>query len=225
MLPRVADAACVLWDDLAWVDAERAEGDALRDAIAFAEAHGARVIGADARAEDVPRLERAGFARAWGESALWTRASPARSAPPHPSGSAVYPVSPAEIMELVACDAPRSGARRGRLLAARMAERPHQAFVAVGRKDGAFVGLALATADRIGPLVADDPLDAARLLHAIELAGAPARAIVPAWNPDAERVFEAAGYARAGPARIRMARGALPGRPGTGYALAGWGVG
>lgn len=226
---------CVLWDGRAWIgsmivapNARRAGvGRALlRHAISFAEGRGARSIGLDATPEGRPLYEAEGFARAWGESAVWARESPGPSAPsPEPSAHAIYPVSPAEIMELLAYDKPPFGAGRGRYLAALMAERQHQAFVAVSRKTGAFEGHVFATERGIGPMMADTPDAAARLLRAIEGAGAPARAIVPAWNPDAERVFSAAGYRR-GRACVRMVRGAaLTGRPDAWYAVGAWALG
>ncbi|HVM46365.1 MAG TPA: hypothetical protein VM582_10565, partial [Candidatus Thermoplasmatota archaeon] len=200
----------------------------LRRALAFAKERGARVVGLDATPEARPLYEAEGFRPAWGESALWTRAPDApRGGPPRsPSGEhAIYPVSPAEIMELVQYDAPRFGAGRGRYLAALMGERPHQAFVAVHRKTGAFAGHALAHEGRVGPLVADTPAAAEWLLHALGSAGAAPRAIVPAWNADAERVFAAAGYAKGRP-HVRMALGGpLPGRPETAYALGAWALG
>lgn len=138
---------------------------------------------------------------------------------------AVYPVSPAEIMELLAYDKPRFGAGRGRYLGALMAEEPHRSFVAISRKTGTFEGHGFANDRTIGPIFADAPEAAAQLLRALETADAPPRAIVPAWNPHAERVFAAAGYAR-GRACTRMVRGApLGGRPETMYAIGAWALG
>lgn len=225
---------CVLWDSLAWIGSMVVHDDArrhgvgralLRHAVGFAQERGAATIGLDATPLGRPLYESEGFAPAWGESALWTRAGPAR-APSVPSGDhAIYPVSPAEIMELHAYDRRVFGAGRGRYLAALMAERPHQSFVAVHRKTGRFSGHAFATERVIGPLYADAPEAAAWLLAAIERSGSPPRAIVPAWNPDAERVFTAAGYAK-GRACVRMARGGpLPGAPRAVYGVGAWALG
>lgn len=224
---------CVLWDDLAWLGSMAIAPDArrqgigralLRHAIAHAEAQGAATIGLDATPMGRDLYESEGFV-ADGESALWRRAGPMR-APSLPSGEyAIYPVSPAEIMELVACDTPRFGASRARWLAARIGEEPQRSFVAVHRKTGAFSGHALVVGERIGPLIADAPEAAAWLLAAIERAGGPPMAIVPDWNPDAARVFAAAGYER-GRSCTRMWRGPpRRGRPETQFALGGWAIG
>ncbi|HET6405793.1 MAG TPA: GNAT family N-acetyltransferase [Candidatus Thermoplasmatota archaeon] len=225
---------CVVWDKLAWIGSmvvathARRRGVAralLRRAIAHAEARGATSIGADATPEARPLYEGEGFVPTWGESALWTREGAPRAQPPPTSAWAIYPVSPAEIMELLAYDAPRFGAGRGRHLAHLMGEEPHRSFVAVHRKSGAFEGHGFAHERGIGPLVADAPESAAQLLRALETARAPPRAIVPAWNPRAEALFAAAGYTK-GRARLRMVRGApLPGRPEAVYAVGAWALG
>jgi len=151
-----------------------------------------------------------------GDRALWIRHGPAR-APAVASGEhAIYPVSPAEIMELVRCDTPRSGVARGPALAALIADEPHRAFVAVHRGTGTFGGHAIGARDRIAVLVADSPGAAGWLLHALERAGTPGRAIVAGWNADATALFEAAGYARA---EARAAAADPAGRPETQYAL------
>lgn len=130
---------------------------------------------------------------------LWERPPGAARPPPGPSGAyAIYPVSPAEVMELAAYDRPRWGANRLPELAALMGARPHQSFVAVDRTTKAFAGFAFAHADGIGPLMADAPEAAAWLLHAIERAGAFPRVGAPEANADAVRVLEAAGYVRVG---------------------------
>lgn len=131
--------------------------------------------------------------------ARWERPEGAPRPPPGPSGRyAIYPVSPAEVMELAAYDRPRWGANRLPELAALMGARPHQSFVAVDRATKAFAGLCFARGDGIGPLMADAPEAAAWLLHAIELAGAAPRIHVFEENPAAARVVADAGYARRG---------------------------
>jgi hypothetical protein len=114
---------------------------------------------------------------------------------PGPSSRfAIYPVSAAEIMELAAYDRPKWGANRLPDLAALIAARPHQSFVAVDRTTKAFAGFALASADRIGPLMADAPEATAWLLFAIEQAGAPPRMLLLESNPSTRDVMRAAGY-------------------------------
>lgn len=210
-------ASCVVWDALAWIgtmlvhpDARRqGVGAALLDAaLAHGTARGATSFGLDATPMGQPLYERAGFV-AQGELARWRRDGPSTLALP-PSGEyAIYPVSSCEIMELADYDKPRFGVSRARLLALLMAERPHQSFVAVHRKTGAFSGLVLSLGDRIGPLVAETPGAAAWLLHACERAGTPPVAIVPAWNPAAEALFAGAGYVKER-ASVRMSKGPLP---------------
>lgn len=223
---------CVLWDALAWIghlvvapDARRqGVGRALlKGALAHAEACGATSVGLDATPDARGLCASEGFAPA-GESARWEREGPQR-APSIPSGEyAIYPVSSCEIMELTAYDAPRFGASRARWLASLVAEEPNRSFVAVHRRTGAFSGLALALDGRLGPLVAETPAAAVWLLHASERVGLAPRAIVPAWNPAAERLFADAGY-RKGRGRTRMARGApLPGRSEAAYAIGAWGT-
>lgn len=150
------------------------------------------------------------------DRALWIREGPARGVGVPAGDHAIYPVSPAEIMELIACDTPRSGFARGPTLAALIADEPHRAFVAVHRGTGAFSGLAIGQKDGIAVLVADTPIAAAWLLHAAERAGTPGRAIVPEWNKDAIALFHDAGYRRA---EARPSTGAPQGRPETQYAL------
>lgn len=226
-------ASCVVWDDLAWVGSmvvhpdarKQGVGAALLDAaLAHGTARGAARFGLDATPMGRPLYERAGFV-AQGELARWRRDGPSTLALP-PSGEyAIYPVSSCEIMELADYDKPRFGVSRARLLALLMAERPHQSFVAVHRKTGAFSGLVLSLGDRIGPLVAETPGAAAWLLHACERAGTPPAAIVPSWNPAAEALFAQAGYLKERGC-VRMARGTLPaGRPEASYSLAGWAYG
>lgn len=150
------------------------------------------------------------------DRALWTRHGPPR-APTFPSGDhAIYPVSPAEIMELIACDTPRSGVARGPALAALIAAEPHRAFVAIHRATGAFGGHAIGAQDGIAVLVADTPAAAAWLLHALESVGTPGRAIVAEGNPDATALFARAGYARA---QAMPGATARAGRAETQYAL------
>lgn len=148
--------------------------------------------------------------------ALWTRDGPLRAPQVASGGYAIYPVSPAEIMELVQCDTPRSGLARGPALAALVAAEPHRAFVAVHRGTGAFSGHAIGAADGLAVLVADTPAAAAWLLHAAERAGTPGRAIVAEWNADAGALFEAAGYRRS---EARPGLGEPRGRPQTQYVL------
>lgn len=131
--------------------------------------------------------------------ARWERPAGAPRPEPGPSGRyAIYPVSAAEIMELAAYDRPRWGANRLPELAALMADRPHQAFVAVDRATKAFAGCGFARRDGIGPLMADAPEAAAWLLHAIEGAGAAARLRSHDADPAAARALVAAGYVRVG---------------------------
>lgn len=230
----VGMVTCVVWDTLAWigtmvVDARaRRQGTGralLRRAIAHAHERGARTLALDATPAGRPLYESEGFSATWGESARWQREGDIR-APEVASGDfAIYPVSPAEIMELVRYDTPRFGGGRGRYLGALMAQRPHQSFVAVHRATGAFSGLALSHDGRIGPLVADTPEAAAWLLHAIERAGATGAAIVPAWNPRAEALFASAGYTKIRSC-ARMFRGPpLPGRRDTTYGIGAWALG
>lgn len=229
----VGMVTCAMWDDLAWIGkmivAEPARGQGLgrsllRHALAYAEERGARSVGLDATAKGRPLYEKEGF-RAVGESAIWTRAGEKRG-PVAPSGEyAIYPVSPAEIMELLACDAPRFGANRAPFLASLVSKHPQQVFVAVHRRTGAFSGHVLSLGGRIGPLVADSPAAAAWLLHAAERAGVPPKVIVAEWNADAVALFEAAGYARVRGC-TRMVRGAeLPGRPTAIYGIGMWALG
>lgn len=227
--------ACVTWGRLAWIgklvvaEQARRQGLArslLRRAVAHAEENGAVSIGLDASPMGRDLYEQEGF-RAFGESVVWSRegARPRAQPPPAPADSAIYPVSPAEIMELLACDQPRFGANRGPLLAKLMARHPQQAFVAVHRKTGAFTGHVLSWGDRLGPLVADAPATAAWLLHAAERAGVPSKAIVAAWNPDATALFAANGYTQMR-ACTRMWRGEpLPGRAESIYAIGSFALG
>lgn len=227
----------VLWDDLAWLGSMAIAPEArrqgigralLRHAIAHAEARGASSIGLDASPSPHGRrlYEQEGFV-AFGESWLSEREGPMPATFAEglrPSEHAIYPVSPAEVMELLACDQPRFGASRGPLLAKLMAMHPQQAFVAVHRRTGAFSGHAFAFRDRIGPLVADTPQTAAWLLHALERARTPAKAIVAHWNADAKALFDAAGY-RPVRACLRMWRGPVLGRPETQHCPASWALG
>lgn len=231
----VGMVTCVAWEPLAWIGKlvvhERAQNQGLarallRRAIGHAEARGAISLGLDASPSPYGRrlYEQEGFV-AFGESHLSARdgAMPS-SFRPEPSEHAIYPVSPAEVMELLACDRPRFGASRGPLLAKLMARQPQQAFVAVHRKTGTFSGHALAFDDRIGPLVADSPATAAWLLHAMERAGTPAKAVVAHWNADARALFDAAGYTSIRSC-LRMWRGPALGRPETQYCPASWALG
>lgn len=225
--------SCVSWDRVAWIGSLLVEpasrghhiGRKLLDAaLDFAQTR-AEVIGLDTPPQWRTMFERAGFV-ALGEGARCSRRG-AGSAPTVSSDDyALYPVSPAEIMELIQCDTPRFGAPRGRYLAAIISEEPHRAFVAIHRKTGAFSGHVIGLDDRIGPLVADTPAAAAWLLHAVERAGTPPEAIVPSWNPAAGALFAAAGYGP-GEVRIRMIRGAaaLPGRCETQYGIGDWALG
>lgn len=229
----VGMVTCAVWEPVAWVgklvvhERARRQGLAralLRRAIAHAEARGATSIGLDAPPFGRALYEQEGFV-AFGESWLSAREGPMPSAfRPPPSEDAIYPVSPAEVMELLACDRPRFGGSRGPLLAKLMALHPQQAFVAVRRSTGAFSGHAFAFRDRVGPLVAESPATAAWLLHALERAGTPAKAVVAHWHPEAKALFEAAGYA---PIRscLRMWRGPPLGRPGTQLCPASWALG
>ena len=233
----VGMVTCVTWSPLAWIgklvvhpDAQR-QGLArqlLRRAMAHARAQGATSLALDASPSPYGRrlYEQEGFV-AFGESWLSERPVGAPSPDtfrPGTAPTAVYPVSPAEVMELLACDQPRFGASRGPLLAKLMAMHQQQAFVAVDRKTGAFTGHAFAFRDRIGPLVADSPESAAWLLHALERARTPTRAIVAHWNPAARALFEAAGYAAVRPC-LRMWRGPVLGRSGTQFCPASWALG
>lgn len=228
---------CVVWPgapSLAWVgsmlvdEAARGRGVGralLRAALAHAEARGAGVVGLDATEAGRALYGREGFV-AVGTSARYERPVGAARPPPGPSGDyAVYPVSSAEVMELMEYDRPRFGASRARLLSAFMSERPHHAYVAVHRRTGKFSGLAMSLPERMGPLVAEAPEAAAWLLHACERAGTPPKAIVAEWNPDARAVFEAAGYQRQN-ACTRMFRGGPPpGMPERVYCPAAWALG
>lgn len=236
-------ATCVVWGELAWIGSmvvhprvqRQGLGRALlRKAIAHAEERGARTLGLDATPEGRALYGTEGFRPEWGESRKWTRDDGREPAGTHARADgpaqrhahAIYPVSPAEIMELLGYDKPRFGGGRGRYLGALMSQAPHRSFVAVHRKTGAFEGHGFATEHTIGPIMADTPAAAAQLLRALETAGAPARAIVPRWNPDAERVFAAAGYAPEPRSCVRMARGdALRGAPGAVYAVGAWALG
>ncbi|HUR69396.1 MAG TPA: hypothetical protein VM370_09135 [Candidatus Thermoplasmatota archaeon] len=148
-------------------------------------------------------------------AALWTRTGPIRPPASPDREHAIYPVSHAEIMELIACDTPRWGAPRGPTLAALIARQPHRAFAAVKREGGAFCGHVIGGAQGVEVLVADTAAAAAWLLHAAERAGTPGRAVVPAGNARAAPVFEAAGYARGGFVDGEPSSG----RPETHYAL------
>ena len=231
----VGMATCVVWRPLAWIGklvvAPHAQGRGLgrrllRRAMAHAEQEGATSMGLDASPSPRGRrlYEQEGFV-AFGESHLSVREGPRPVGfALEPSEHAIYPVSPAEVMELLACDQPRFGASRGPLLAKRMATDPQHAFVAVHRATGAFSGHVFASRDRIGPLVADTPATAAWLLHAAERSGAPAKAIVAHWNADAKALFDRAGYV---PQRscLRMWRGAPAGLPRAQYCPASWALG
>lgn len=229
----VGMVTCSVWAPVAWVGKlvvhERARRQGLgrallRRAIAHAEARGATSIGLDATPFGRALYGQEGFV-AWGESWLCAREGPMPPTfRPAPSEDAIYPVSPAEVMELLACDRPRFGGNRGPLLAKLMALHPQQAFVAVRRATGEFSGHAFAFRDRVGPLVTDSPATAAWLLHALERAGTPAKAIVAHWHPEARALFASAGYA---PIRscLRMWRGPPLGRPATQVCPASWALG
>lgn len=228
----IGSVTCVLWDRLAWIGGlvtrppNEATGRALlQQAVDFARGRGAASLGAHATPDERALFDAAGF-RAQGESALWTRTGRAPRAPTAPSGEyAIYPVSSCEIMELLAYDRPRFGASRGRYLAALIAQKPHQSFVAIHRKSGMFAGHVLALPDRIGPLVADAPEAAEWLLYACEKAGTPPRALVAEWNQRAVELFQSAGYTRGG-SRARMMLGEPPAeRAADIYAIGAWDVG
>lgn len=201
----------------------------LREAIAFAEAEGAAGIGLDASPPGVPLYESEGF-RTVAFAQRWSReASAPRPAAPRLETAAVYPISSCEIMELHAYDAPRFGAGRSAFLAELIGAHPERSFVAFDKKAGHVVGYALGQERFIGPIVADSPDIAARLLLACERAGAPALAYPLEAGAPALDVLMAAGYSadkEVGRFR-RMLRGvgALPGRPETQYATGAGAIG
>lgn len=193
--------------------------------LAYAQENGAHLVGLDASVQGKSLYVSEGFVEV-ASMPRWRRdrETPAPELPP--GEHALYPISSCEVMELVAYDRPRFGASRARLLALLMARFPERAFVAFHRGTGAIGGYAMATERGIGPLVADTPELALRLLLACERAGAPARAGLHGLNPDAEKLFLQAGYKPEDVATTRMIRGGpLPGRPSTQFAIGGWDLG
>lgn len=233
-------ASCVVWRDagegaFAWIGATlvarhargRGIGRALMQAcIAHADEAGARVIGLAASQMGRPMFERAGF-QPLGTTARWSRPKHAPRPDPTPGPYSIYPISACEIMDLANYDRARFGANRAPWTAAVMARFPERAFVAFERASGNIAGIVLGQERHVGPLVADSPEAAARLLHAAEMAGSPPLVITSGLNPDAERVLLAAGYQKDGAACTLLTRGGapLPGRPGTIYGLGSWAVG
>lgn len=201
----------------------RGVGSALMTAaLAHARAHGANCVALDATPEGRLLYERLGF-RAVCSTPKMTRAGPPTA--PLAPGASIYPISSCEIMELYAYDASRFGANRAPWLATMMAEFPTRSFVAFERA-GNIAGYALAGSNIIGPLVADSPTTAARLLFACERAGAPAVVLPRSDCPGALEVLAAAGYAPTGAGCTRMVLGGeLPGRAQTQFGIAGYSLG
>jgi GNAT superfamily N-acetyltransferase len=243
--PALGNASVALHQDagecaLAWVSGMivrpeargRGVGRALvREALALAAREGAARVGLDATPPARALYESEGFV-ALAETPRWRRAPDApRVAPASSASSAIYPISSCEIMELHAYDAPRFGAGRGAYLADLLAAFPARSFVAFDRRSGVATGFAVGQERYVGPLVADSPDIAARLLYACERAGTPPLAHLLDANPHARRVFEEAGYAPDGASCTRMLRAPrgtpprLPGRPDTVYAIGAWAMG
>ncbi len=126
-----------------------------------------------------------------------------------------------DVSALVAFDAPRFGVPRSGLLRGYARELARRAVVLPG---GAF-GFALD--GRVGPIVADDPSDAARILDALlrlPHAG-PVTLQLPAVNEPAARLALSRGFVETRRMH-RMRRGpAIPARPSSIFALATAGVG
>jgi predicted N-acetyltransferase YhbS len=207
----------IAWVGMVLVDVERRRqgiGRALLEhALAYLERRGVRTIALDSTPAGQPLYARLGFVDAFGLE-RWRGSVP----PPHPLSTEpghpmIRPVTPADLPAIVAYDAPHFGVQRGHILGALAAGQPDGCFIA--EQQGAVAGYVLtrpgARAWHVGPLAAEDPTTAERLVRTALLPRTGQEVVLDVIAPNRQALALANRLGLA-PVRpfIRMTRGTPP---------------
>ena len=129
------------------------------------------------------------------QSEVWL-ASPGYATPRN-AGGTVAVLTESDLPALIAYDTPHFGANRAKVLAALLDEFPGR-LLATHDAAGQISGFVLAQERTIGPWIADNPADAANLLHVARTLpfSQPPSVLLPAANADGADLLAHAGFVR-----------------------------
>jgi GNAT superfamily N-acetyltransferase len=207
----------IAWIGMVLVDVEHRRqgiGQALLErALGHLDRLGVQTIALDSTPAGQPLYARLGFVDAFGLE-RWRGPVPLpRSPTTEQRDPPIRPLVTTDLEAVVAYDGPRFGVERGHILRALAAGHPDGCFVA--EHDGEVVGYLLtrpgARARHVGPLAAEDPLTAERLVRTALLPHHGQEMVFDVVSPNPHAVALAKGLGLS-PVRpfIRMTRGAPP---------------